>query len=215
MKVSIGPYRYSWVSSVYVRHMNDKYDHMCIDSKDWQDVVWEKLDGALQWLYDNTINLYLTKRQRKIKVEIDEYDVWSMDHTLAYIILPMLRKIEKNKQGAPFVDDEDVPEELRSTNAKPKENDWDDDSNHFKRWDYVLSEIIWTFEMKIKDGWESDFYSGSHDVQFVKRDDSDLFEMVSGPKDTFEIDHDGIKKTQERIDNGFRLFGRYYESLWV
>jgi hypothetical protein len=33
--------------------------------------------------------------------------------------------IKKDKHGAPFVDDEDVPEELKSTSAPPKENEYD------------------------------------------------------------------------------------------
>jgi hypothetical protein len=49
------------------------------------------------------------------------------------------------------VDDEDVPEELKSTSAPPKECVWDVDANHFKRWDYILDEMIWSFEHKLKD----------------------------------------------------------------
>ena len=63
--------------------------------------------------------------ERKIVIHIDDYDTWSMDHTLAPIIAPMLKQLKATKHGAPFVDDEDVPEHLRSTNAKPKENKWD------------------------------------------------------------------------------------------
>ena len=53
-----------------------------------------------------------------------------MDHTLAMIIVPMLKQLKETKHGAPFVDDEDVPEELKSTSAPAKENDWDTDDNH-------------------------------------------------------------------------------------
>ena len=55
-------------------------------------------------------------------VKIDYYDTWSMDHTLADIILPMLQQLKASKHGAPYVDDQDVPEELRSTSAPPREN---------------------------------------------------------------------------------------------
>jgi hypothetical protein len=54
-----------------------------------------------------------------------------MDHTLSHIVLPMLKQLKKDKHGSPLVDDEDVPEELRSTSAPAKENDWDIDDNHF------------------------------------------------------------------------------------
>ena len=76
------------------------------------------------------------------------------------ILLPVHRGIRHNQymlqdciqtrfKLAPLVDDEDVPEELRSTAAPAKENDWDVDENHFKRWDWVLDEMIWAFEQAL------------------------------------------------------------------
>ena len=53
---------------------------------------------------------------RKNKAEtivIDDYDVWNLDCTLALIIVPALKLLKKKKQGAPVVDNEDVPENLR------------------------------------------------------------------------------------------------------
>ena len=72
---------------------------------------------------------------QEMSIHIDEYDTWSMDHTLAPIILPMLKQLKETKHGSPEVDDADVPEELRSTSAPPKEKDWDIDDNWHKRWD--------------------------------------------------------------------------------
>jgi molybdopterin molybdotransferase len=48
-------------------------------------------------------------------------------------------------------DDIDVPEELRSTSAPPKENEYDTDANHFARWDWVMDEMIFAFEYQLKD----------------------------------------------------------------
>ena len=45
-------------------------------------------------------------------------------------ILPALLRIREDKGGSPFVDDQDVPEEIRSTRTI-KENDWDIDEFHF------------------------------------------------------------------------------------
>jgi hypothetical protein len=50
-------------------------------------------------------------------IKIDKWDTWSMDHTLSPIILPMLKQLKEVKHGAPNVEDEDVPEHLRSTSA--------------------------------------------------------------------------------------------------
>jgi len=34
--------------------------------------------------------------ERKIEVQVDDYDVWGLDHTLALIILPCLKKLITN-----------------------------------------------------------------------------------------------------------------------
>jgi hypothetical protein len=156
-------------------------------------------------------------------VKIDRYDTWSMDHTLADIVLPMLKQLKKDKHGAPFVDDEDVPEHLRSTAAPPKENEYDTDAHHFARWDWVMDEMIFAFECKVDDSWEDAFREGEHDLLWipVDRDGNEVpkgehtyWQMAHGPKDTYKCDYEGMKVVQARITNGFRLFGKYYEGLW-
>jgi hypothetical protein len=158
-------------------------------------------------------------------VKIDRYDTWSMDYTLAHIILPMLKQLKEQQQGAGFVDDQDVPEGvgLRSTEALPKENEWDSDSNHFARWNWVMNEMIFAFECKIDDSWEDAFRQGEIDMLWVPVDvhgnevpkgDHTYFQMKDGPKNTYKCDYDGMKVVQNRIDNGFRLFGKYYQNLW-
>jgi len=112
---------------------------------------WYSESDILQWIYNHTINLYLDTRVQKVKVHIDRWDTWSMDHTLAHIVVPMLVQLKESKHGAPFVDDKDVPAELRSTNCPPKENPWDTDANHFKRWDWVMDEMIHAFQSKLDD----------------------------------------------------------------
>ena len=38
--------------------------------------------------------------------------------------------------------------------------------------------------------------------------------MKKGPNDTSHFDDEGYKKHQERITNGLKLFGKYYQALW-
>ena len=171
---------------------------------------------AIQWVWDRV--------HPEIKViKIDHWDTWSMDCTLSPIILPMLKQLKEVKHGSPFVDDEDVPEHLRSTAAAPKENEWDTDENHFKRWDWAMDEMIFAFECKVDDSWEDAFREGEHDLLWipVDRDGNEVpkgehtyYQMSHGPKDTYKCDYEGMKVVQARITNGFRLFGKYYEGLW-
>lgn len=99
------------------------------------------------------MKVYIGKKHKY--VHIDYWDTWSMDITLAPIIHPMLIQLKKTQHGAPYTDDDDVPEELRSTSARPKENEWDTDEFHFERWDWILDEMIFAFDQKIKDEWEA------------------------------------------------------------
>ena len=178
-------------------------------------------------------------RDRKISVRIDKYDTWSMDSTLAYIILPMLKQLQKDKHGAPYTDDEDVPVKLRSTSAPKKKNEYDTDKYHFKRWDWILGEMIWAFSQQNTD-WEDKYCSGKHDMLWqaldkdnnpigkprklsakktkeekqLQKDNQLMYTMVKGPKHTFKIDHKKRDAHWARMQNGFRLFGKYYTHLW-
>ena len=181
----------------------------------WADRL-EPVSRAIQWILDRVhppINY----------VKVDYWDTWSMDHTLSPIILPMLRQLQATKHGSPFVDDEDVPEELKSTSAPPKLNDWDTDSNHHARWEWVMAEMIFAFECKVDDSWDDKFRSGEHDMIWVPvdadgnqvpRGEHKYFRMEHGPKDTYKCDYDGMKIVEARIQNGLRLFGKYFSALW-
>jgi len=127
---------------------------------------------------------------QKIEVHIDKWDTWSMDHTLAPIILPMLIQLKETKHGAPDVDLEDVPEGLRPTNTEEWQKLYNEggetDEKFFERWDWVMDEMIYAFDCK-----------ANKDEVYMRLEDQTE-----------------IKKEQKRISNGFRLFGKYYESLW-
>lgn len=181
----------------------------------WSDRL-TPISRAIQWVGER---IY----PRIEYVKIDRWDTWSMDHTLGHIALPMLRQLKATKHGSPLVDDEDVPEHLRSTAAPPKENDWDTDENHFKRWDWALEEMIFAFEHRLDDSWQDAYRSGEHDLVWtpVDRDGNEVakgehthIRMDRGPKDTYQCDYEGMKKVEDRIQNGFRLFGKYYQALW-
>ena len=184
------------------------------------------------WLYN--LMLWADKyRKRKMNITIHKYDTWSMDHTLAEIILPMLKQLKTTKHGVAQIDLEDVPDHLHGTTTE----DYDEqltfdfyqedkkDSVDFMeaRWDWVLDEMIFAFEHKLDDSWKDKFYEGTTDyiTVFVDKDGNEVpkgdhvfYRMEHGPNHTFKCDHDALEAVQKRISNGFRLFGKYYESLW-
>jgi len=224
MKIYKSCYRSHWVSPYTVleyiffwtawskcgRNRGVVEDKDFVDHPAWVETATDYLGPvchAVRWVLD------LVRPQINI-VRIDPWDTWSMDHTLADIILPMLKQLHATKHGAPCVDDKDVPKELRSTSAEPKENEWDTDSNHFKRWDYVLDEMIWAFEQKVSDDAEGQFFDHSAYKDDKTGTDTWLDDLSKGRSKT-KYDRKGHKKWQDRKDNGFRLFGKYFEALWT
>lgn len=181
----------------------------------WADRL-EPVSHVIKWVWD--------KIDRKIDyVKIDKWDTWSMSHTLGLMALPMLKQLKDTKHGAPFVDDEDVPEHLRSTAAPAKENEWDTDDNHFKRWDWAMDEMIFAFEHHLDESWQDQYRSGEHDMVWtpvdregneVPKGEHSYYRMDRGPNDTYKCDYDAIREVEKRIQNGFRLFGKYYINLW-
>jgi hypothetical protein len=145
--------------------------------------------------------------EREQDIIIHNYDTWSMDHTLALIIVPMLKQLKETKHGAPNVDSSDVPMLL-----KPKQleivryrEEGTTDENWFKRWDYVLDEMIWAFEQIADDDSEGQFYDHS---------ECDPNEDIVESAKKLKVDREGLDAHNKRIDNGLRLFGKYYRSLW-
>lgn len=159
-----------------------------------------------------------SKRHRKIKVKIDPWDTWNMETTLGYIVRPMLKQLKETKHGAPFVDLEDVPRELHGKKLTKKQKDNGEvDDKHFERWDWVMDEMIFAFESLAggeNEDWEDQFTTGEHDYRFKKISEDGMSEMIQGPNHTAETDWDARSKYQDRISNGFRLFGKYYQALW-
>jgi hypothetical protein len=224
MKIKIGPYTnyigpfqlaekiLFWKDKHKINEENPGDFH-----KDSDDIhaLGEKL-STYKWII-KLCEWYNSRQKRKIVIKIDPYDTWSAYNTMALIITPLLKALKENKMGAPNIDDEDVPVELRSTSAPPlteeEKNCGSTDANYFKRWDWVIDEMIWAFEQHSTD-WEDQYYSGNSDIQFQKLENG-FSTIVRGPADTFKVDYDGIAAHRARMENGRKLFAKYYECLWT
>lgn len=177
MRVKIGPY-IDWIGPYQIA---DKIPFISEKRAekigDWIAKTW--INDFCEWIQE--------KRNRKIDVRIDPYDTWSMDHTLALIIVPMLKQLRDTKHGSPLVDNEDVPPHMRYSDQKYDKDGWDMGDNwvHYK-WEWILNEMIWTFE------------------QLTKDDDLELY----------SLDKDKYTEYNDRVTNGLRLFGKYYRGLW-
>ena len=225
MKIFMGPYIYRWTSSrlentwLEYKHKKPYYELLDHELTKTDTFVMNMCD-KWQKVLNATINRYLDNKERKIKIKIHDYDTWNMQHTLAMIILPMLKQLKETKKGSPLVDPEDVPEHLRpnpdraTLYAEGKIEDYDVDDTLDARWEWVLDEMIYAFRVESNDDWEDEFHTGESDYIWVKTDGGKTVELVKGPKHTHVVDHEGIKAVMARKDNGMKLFGKYYNGLW-
>ena len=199
MKIYIGKPRYRKISNLSDLYLRLKYpeDFNKFNPKeDKFSTILDSVDNAIQYILNKTINRYYDglDHSQVQYIKIDDYDVWSMDNTLASIIVPMLHKLKDAKDGAPIVDDLDVPEHLRPSKSEQEEfnSTGATDPNFFKRWDYVVDEMIYAFTFER---------------------DEDLIDYYQiGEDNTLETS--AYMKTKNRIDNGRMLFAKYYSSLW-
>jgi len=136
---------------------------------------------------------------RTIEIEVHKYDHWNADHTISLIALPILQQLRECQQGAPYVELDDVPEELHPEEGEVKPHETD--STHFERWNWVLDEIIYAL----------DYVANDREFEgYEQEEDSDsLFGFR--PTDAFV---EKVKKERERVQRGFELFGKYFQALW-
>ena len=163
-----------------------------------------------RWYHNTLYKLFGYTPEQPTSIKIDKWDTWSMDYTLAQIALPMLYQLAKTKHGSALVDDEDVPEALRSSEGEGELMVHD-------RWDWVMSEMIFAFESKLND-WEDKYSTGEIDydsIPVIGKDGTEIgYTWEKGEGHTYKLDLEGLKLEQDRIANGFMLFGKYYQSLW-
>ena len=178
MKVTIGkykPYRgLHWLSTkIFFWKSRDSDFHYDIaerlDKFSWVEKFLDWLDG---------------KRKRKVKIHIDPWDTWNMDHTLALIIVPMLKQLRDTGHTHISMELKDVPPSIRdfdfSSYDETKEPTPEDYVFSDEITAYFFREVIFAFQYIIDDDMEFDF----------------------------------VKEHRDRANHGLILFGKYFRSLW-
>lgn len=154
---------------------------------------------------------------RKISVKIDDFDTWSLDHTLAIIIYPALLQLKNTKHGVPG-EFADVGGESHGTQDsfdfyKESHNEAFDEGS--KRWDEILDKMIWSFEQLLKDDYSEQYHHGEAKFEFVIENEDDDYSVMKDLNPTEHwYDGNGHMLHEQRIQEGLDLFGRYFRSLW-
>jgi hypothetical protein len=135
-----------------------------------------------------------------------------MDHTLSHIVVPMLKQLKESAHGHPIADPEDAP----TIGEGVKVNEWEVDSKAEERWAWIMDEMIWAHEQVIDDQADKNYYDEYMpdepvEVTGIFKDldvsEKSIHKMGKFNKDKYD-------KYQSRVNNGLRLFGKYYQNLW-
>jgi hypothetical protein len=129
-----------------------------------------------------------TDEGQDIQITIHDYDVWSMDSTLALIIVPMLKKLKELQHGHP--------------GELTKES-----------WNEKLDEMIWAFEQKLEN-WEGQYIIQQGEIDWDSTEKDEAGNGIVRWSREHVVDRDGREAHQARMTNGFKLFGEWYEHLW-
>jgi hypothetical protein len=164
--------------------------------------------------------------ERRISIDIERFDTYSVDHTLAYIIMPLLVQLKHTKHGIPneFAEVGGADYDSQESFDFYKETHNDSFDEGCKRWDEVLDKMIWSFQQLIDDDYEAKYRHGDSEFDWVKTDKQypnpvtgkleDTFQMVDKFPEQHWTDYEGMRKHEERIQEGLELFGKYYRNLW-
>jgi hypothetical protein len=172
------------------------------------------------------IGPYPRKGHRKVDIHIDNYDTWNMDNTLAQIIYPMLLQLKATKHGVPS-DFAEVGGE--SYESQDSFDFYKEDTNKLfeekiKGWDEVLDKMIWSFQQLAHDNYDDRYHHGVGEYDWVETDKQypnpvtgkmePTYQMVDKNPDEHWYDHVGHKLHEDRMQEGFELFGKYFRNLW-
>ena len=164
--------------------------------------------GQLPW-----VGYHFCDIKYDIKLKKNDVAVWSADYTLSKIIVPMMEQLRDVKHGYPScIDQNDIPVELRNKEYEEWEGGEDKEVTDaynwdlgMKQWEWILNEIIWAHTELASDE--------EGEMQFYNFNDSPTDDILYDINN-IEVDEEGLKLYNERIENALRLFGKYYRALW-
>lgn len=93
--------------------------------------------------------------ERKISIEIDNFDTWNLDNTLAKIIFPTLEQLRDTTHG--------YPSELESG----------DDYSGAEKWTFILNEMIFAMKCISNEHWDDKYFNSKGkllDAEGLKKD---------------------------------------------
>jgi len=172
------------------------------------------------------IGKYPRKSERKISVEIERFDTWSLDHTLAIIILPALIQLKHTKHGIPseFCDDHAADYQTQQSFDFMRDDEDKVIVKGEEKWNEVLDKMIWSFQQLALEDYDNKYHHGKMEIDWIKTNKTypnpvtgviePAYEMKDKDPKSHWYDRVGHELHEQRIQEGLELFGKYYRSLW-
>lgn len=162
------------------------------------------------------INKFTKKGERKIDIQIDYFDTWNLDHTLALLIYPALIQLKEIKHGVPSefaeVGGEDWHSQLSFEFYSETSSECFDIG--VARWNETLDKMIWSFQQLCIDDYSSKYHHGEMELDWIDVPGSTLSQMVDKNPGNHWYDSVGHQLHEDRIQEGLALFSNHFRSLW-
>jgi hypothetical protein len=183
MFIYLGKYT-NWVGSYQIANSLKNVglsEANCDKFGDWLSETW--VHKFLEWIH--------SKKKRIEIVKIHDYDMWNLDHSLALVILPLLKKFRSSERWGhpPTIE-------------------------NMEEWNKILDKMIWSFKQLVDDDNDCQFHSGVIDFVFVPNPETGRSRMEHGPNHTGKYDFEGHMAHREKIQEGLNLFSQQFMYLW-
>ena len=164
---------------------------------------------------------------QKIDIQIDSWDTWNLDSTLAKIIYPLLIQLKNTMHGVPgaFIENiggEDYIDQLSFDFYKETHDE--SFQQRTKEWNECLDKMIWSFQQIAESDYDSKYHHGQAKYDWVKSDTmianpitgktEPTYQMVDKNPDEHWLDIVGLQLHEDRIQEGIDLFAKHFRSLW-
>jgi hypothetical protein len=168
------------------------------------------------------IGKYPKHTGRKFDIKIEKFDTWSLDSTLALIILPALIQLKQAKKGVPssfYTYNHTYNQyEFEFMNETNDEHMLIEHDISEKKWNDVLDKMIWSFQQLCNTDIDRKYHHGIAKHKLIPGVDpttnDKTYQVVDlNPNDHF-YDDVGYTLHEERINQGLELFGKHLRDLW-
>lgn len=97
------------------------------------------------------------RKNKALRIEIDDYDMWNADHTLALIIVPLLKKLKENSYS--------FPSEFSEPDINSDGINYGGNGGGHDAWLSVLDQMINGFAIIASDEWP---YHSQEDIELAQ-----------------------------------------------